>query len=123
MQQPIDDTFREEFEAAYQQFGSRGRRVLGFAYKDFDAPPDEVFSEEASNFPSSNLVFVGLTAIMDPPKDGVKTAIDKCKTAKIKVFMVTGDHPLTATAIARQVSFKWGVFHKKKTMGWEMGIL
>lgn len=49
------------------------------------------------------LTFLGLVAIMDPPKDNVKLAIEKCHTASIRILMVTGDHPLTAAAIARQV--------------------
>jgi magnesium-transporting ATPase (P-type) len=49
------------------------------------------------------MMFIGLSAILDPPKDGVPEAVAKCKTAGVKVFMVTGDHPLTAVAIGKQV--------------------
>jgi magnesium-transporting ATPase (P-type) len=49
------------------------------------------------------MTFIGLSAILDPPKDGVTEAVAKCKTAGVKVFMVTGDHPLTAVAIGKQV--------------------
>jgi sodium/potassium-transporting ATPase subunit alpha len=101
--QPINAQMRSEFDRAYTRFGSSGRRVLGFAYSHFEAEADTVFNKDAMNFSYDGLVFVGLAAIMDPPKDGVKEAISKCHTARIKVFMVTGDHPLTATAIARQV--------------------
>lgn len=51
----------------------------------------------------SDWVFLGMSAIMDPPKDDTARAISQCKQAGIKVFMVTGDHPSTAQAIARQI--------------------
>lgn len=47
--------------------------------------------------------FIGLVGLRDPPKPGVQEAIDECKTAGVQVVMVTGDHPLTAEAIGRQV--------------------
>lgn len=55
------------------------------------------------NYPQSNLTFIGLYSLMDPPKKGVAEAITIARNAGIKVFMVTGDHPLTAEAIARKV--------------------
>ena len=99
----MSDAYRDDFTEAYKRFASQGRRVLGFAYKPFSAPANEAFDEDKHNFPDSDLVFVGLTAIMDPPRNGVKDAIARCHTASIKVFMVTGDHSLTASAIAKQV--------------------
>ncbi|EDQ86731.1 uncharacterized protein MONBRDRAFT_28084 [Monosiga brevicollis MX1] len=98
----IDEDFKDAFMSAYNRFGASGRRVLGFAYKHFQASDDVKFNEEANNFPTSDLHFVGLSAIMDPPKEGVRDAIEACHTASVKVFMVTGDHPLTAEAIAIQ---------------------
>merc|ERR1711953_752944 len=55
------------------------------------------------NFPTENLTFVGLMAMIDPPRAAVPDAVAKCRSAGIKVIMVTGDHPVTAAAIARQV--------------------
>jgi len=55
------------------------------------------------NYPINNFVFSGLTSLIDPPKLGVDDSVRKCKIAGIKVFMVTGDHPLTAEAIARKI--------------------
>ena len=52
----------------------------------------------------TGLTFIGLTALEDPPKLKVKEAVETCKKAGIQVIMITGDQPLTATAIARQVS-------------------
>lgn len=100
----IDAAFRSDFEAAYAQFGNRGRRVLGFCYRDLTVEADvSTFTEDSAFVTENAMIFVGVAAIMDPPKDGVKAAIAKCHSANIKVFMVTGDHPLTAAAIARQV--------------------
>merc|ERR1719223_882794 len=55
------------------------------------------------NFPSEDLVFVGLMAMIDPPRAAVPDAVAKCRSAGIKVIMVTGDHPVTAAAIAKSV--------------------
>merc|ERR1712203_568991 len=81
--------------------------VLGFC--DFELPPekfnkDYVFDiEEKDNFPLSGLRFVGLMSMIDPPRAAVPDAVTKCRSAGIKVIMVTGDHPITAKAIARSV--------------------
>ncbi|GLE00030.1 hypothetical protein PINS_up008757 [Pythium insidiosum] len=104
---PIDAAFHADFTRAYELFGSSGRRVLVIATRRFS--PDAAdgtsatFSAEANNFPVDALCFVGLVAIMDPPRDDVPDAIRHCKEAGVKVFMVTGDHPLTAQAIAREI--------------------
>lgn len=102
---PIDDAFRADFTHAYELFGSNGRRVIAVATRRFSPPEDRetVFSTDENNFPQSELCFVGMVAIMDPPRDAVPDAIQKCKDAGVKVFMVTGDHPLTAQAIAREI--------------------
>ena len=55
------------------------------------------------NFPLENLCFVGLMSMIDPPRAAVPDAVSKCRSAGIKVIMVTGDHPITAKAIARGV--------------------
>ena len=55
------------------------------------------------NFPLEDLTFVGLMAMIDPPRANVPEAVAKCKSAGLKVIMVTGDHPITAAAIAKNV--------------------
>ncbi|EGZ19432.1 putative hydrolase [Phytophthora sojae] len=99
---PMTDAMIQEFTQAYEFFGSKGRRVLALATRRFESP-SAAFSVEEGNFPSDSLCFVGMAAIMDPPRDDVPEAIAKCKDAGIKVFMVTGDHPLTARAIATEI--------------------
>merc|ERR1712041_13788 len=61
------------------------------------------FDPEEENFPLEGLRFVGLMSMIDPPRAAVPDAVLKCRSAGIKVIMVTGDHPITAKAIARSV--------------------
>lgn len=61
------------------------------------------FCLQPPNFPLENLCFVGLMSMIDPPRAAVPDAVSKCRSAGIKVIMVTGDHPITAKAIARGV--------------------
>ncbi|GFN86124.1 sodium/potassium-transporting ATPase subunit alpha, partial [Plakobranchus ocellatus] len=103
---PLDDNFREAFNAAYLELGGLGERVLGFC--DFRLPVDEFppgfeFDPDGPNFPLTGLRFVGLMSMIDPPRAAVPDAVGKCRSAGIKVIMVTGDHPITAKAIAKGV--------------------
>jgi sodium/potassium-transporting ATPase subunit alpha len=66
-------------------------------------PPGYKFDADDPNFPLSNLRFVGLMSMIDPPRAAVPDAVAKCRSAGIKVIMVTGDHPITAKAIAKSV--------------------
>uniref|UniRef100_A0A914XJS3 Cation-transporting P-type ATPase C-terminal domain-containing protein n=1 Tax=Plectus sambesii TaxID=2011161 RepID=A0A914XJS3_9BILA len=99
----LDEEIKMEFQDAYLHFGNEGRRVIGFAMKQFKAPADTRFTMDEGNYPQTDLTFLGMAAIMDPPRDDTAKAISECKGAGIKVFMVTGDHPTTAAAIARQI--------------------
>merc|ERR1712147_237668 len=86
--------------------GGLGERVLGFC--DYMLPADKYpngypFDAEDVNFPLEGLRFVGLMSMIDPPRAAVPDAVAKCRSAGIKVIMVTGDHPITAAAIARSV--------------------
>uniref|UniRef100_A0A914QXB3 Cation-transporting P-type ATPase C-terminal domain-containing protein n=1 Tax=Panagrolaimus davidi TaxID=227884 RepID=A0A914QXB3_9BILA len=100
----FDSEANEKFQTAYNTFGSNGRRVLGFFYKHFIADEKIEFNFEKQNFDINNLIFAGICAIADPPRDETALAISQCRTAGIKVFMVTGDHYLTAQAIAREIN-------------------
>lgn len=61
------------------------------------------FDSDDANFPCEGLRFVGLMSMIDPPRAAVPDAVAKCRSAGIKVIMVTGDHPITAKAIAKSV--------------------
>jgi len=102
----IDQAFIDKYDAAYLDLGSRGERVLGFC--DFllpqaDFPLGFSFNLDEPNFPLQDLRFVGLISMIDPPRAAVPDAVAKCRSAGIKVIMVTGDHPITAHAIAKGV--------------------
>jgi len=95
-----------QYTHSYEELGGLGERVLGFAYSELDSKYNKSYkfeSKPAPNFPVDDLTFVGLLSLIDPPREGVPEAVAKCKRARIKVFMVTGDHPITAQAIAKQV--------------------
>ena len=66
-------------------------------------PQGYAFDGDNPNFPLTGLRFVGLMSMIDPPRASVPDAISKCRSAGIKIIMVTGDHPITAKAIARAV--------------------
>merc|ERR1712112_530309 len=102
----LTEEWKNAFETAYMELGGLGERVLGFC--DFMLPKDKYpagypFDPEAENFPLEGLRFVGLMSMIDPPRAAVPDAVLKCRSAGIKVIMVTGDHPITAKAIARSV--------------------
>merc|ERR1712165_688420 len=102
----MTDEWKEAFNNAYMELGGLGERVLGFC--DFLLPADEYpegypFDCDDPNFPLDNLRFVGLMSMIDPPRAAVPDAVAKCRSAGIKVIMVTGDHPITAKAIAKSV--------------------
>ncbi|KAI3420118.1 hypothetical protein GPALN_003443 [Globodera pallida] len=102
-QQKLGNMELKQFEDAYTHFAERGHRVIGFATKTFSAPWDTIFDLDEGNVPLEDLTFLGMCSIMDPPREDTSEAIKQCKHSGIKVFMVTGDHHLTATAIARQI--------------------
>lgn len=100
---PMNPQFEATFQDACIKLAGMGERVLGFAQTNLEADPNVVYTAENGTVPLTGLTFVGLIALIDPPREGVANAIGKCHTAGIKVVMVTGDHPLTAQAIAKQI--------------------
>ncbi|KAG1470818.1 hypothetical protein G6F56_002463 [Rhizopus delemar] len=92
----MTDDFASQVQDENVRMASQGLRVLGLAYK---TAPSDVQEEDVE----SELVFIGLVGLIDPPKQGVKEAVDTCQQAGIHVVMITGDHIETATAIASQL--------------------
>ena len=81
-------------------------RVLACGYKEMDHKPTK---EEMKDI-ESNLIFIGMVGMIDPPREEAKKAVEKCKTAGIKTVMITGDHKITAIAIAK----KLGILEKEE---------
>ena len=97
----LSEKYKEQVPAWLDQnkaWAAEGLRVLFFAYKVFDQDPGKI-KEDAEK----ELDFLGMTAMIDPPREEVVAAIQECKTAGIKTVMITGDQPLTATAIAKRL--------------------
>jgi Ca2+-transporting ATPase len=90
---PLDDSIRQRFAQASADMAGIGLRVLAIAWKRCDC------LSEAEN----GLTLLGLVGLMDPPRAEVKSAIAECRSAGIDVIMITGDHPVTAQAIAREL--------------------
>ena len=102
----VTEEWKESFNNAYMELGGLGERVLGFCDFDLDReqfPEGFSFDPDDANFPLDGLRFVGLISMIDPPRAAVPDAVAKCRSAGIKVIMVTGDHPITAKAIAKSV--------------------
>nr|P30714.2 RecName: Full=Sodium/potassium-transporting ATPase subunit alpha-1; Short=Na(+)/K(+) ATPase alpha-1 subunit; AltName: Full=Sodium pump subunit alpha-1; Flags: Precursor [Rhinella marina]CAA77842.2 sodium/potassium-transporting ATPase alpha-1 subunit [Rhinella marina] len=105
-EQPLDEELKDAFQNAYLELGGLGERVLGFCHlllDDEQFPDGFSFDTEDVNFPTEGLCFVGLISMIDPPRAAVPDRVGKCRSAGIKVIMVTGDHPITAKAIAKGV--------------------
>ena len=94
---PITQEDKERIEAQNQAFSSEGLRVLGFAYKEVPADHELTIEDE------DGLIFLGLIDMMDPPREESKAAVEECKRAGIRPIMITGDHKVTAAAIAKRI--------------------
>lgn len=94
---------RERIKKANDRFTSKGYRTLGMAYKEVGKKKLDVESVER------DLVFIGFVGMMDVLRDEVKPALELCRSAGVRVMMVTGDHKLTAKAIASELGMKGDV--------------
>jgi Ca2+-transporting ATPase len=97
--EPLDDKWRSRIEQANDGLAQKGMRVLGVAMRRMDEVPDD--TDESTL--ETNEIFVGLTGMIDPPRSEVRGAVAECRTAGIRPVMITGDHPLTALHIARDL--------------------
>lgn len=94
---PMNDAFREEIQKQNADFSSQGLRVLAFAEKIIGENRGLSLEDE------NDLTFVGLIAMMDPPREESAPAVADCRRAGIRPVMITGDHKVTASAIAKQI--------------------
>jgi P-type Ca2+ transporter type 2C len=97
--EPLTTELRQKILAENNQLASQGLRVLGFAQKDLGAISKETIGEETER----SLVWLGLVGMLDAPRPEVRVAVAKCREAGIRPVMITGDHQLTAQAIAQDL--------------------
>ena len=101
MTEKLTEEMKKEILETNKEFADEALRVLGFAYKTIVTDKD----------PEKNLIFAGLQGMIDPPREEVKIAIEKCKKAGIKVIMITGDHEITARAVAKEIGLSGKVIN------------
>ena len=94
---PITEQDGKEILDKNQAFSEQGLRVLAFAYKEAQANQQLTLDEE------DHLIFIGLVSMIDPPREESREAVSEAKRAGIRPVMITGDHKITATAIAEQI--------------------
>jgi magnesium-transporting ATPase (P-type) len=100
----LDDKQRIAIMEKNDEFARNGLRVLAMAYRNIAREEKNYTAETVEK----NLIFAGLIAMMDPPREEVATAVEACATAGIKIVMVTGDYGLTAESIARRIGIVKG---------------
>ncbi|KAK9145718.1 hypothetical protein Sjap_005621 [Stephania japonica] len=112
---PLDESCRELLQSRHLEMSSKGLRCLAVAYKDDLGEFADYYSEnhpahkkllDPANYASieSNLIFVGVVGLRDPPREEVGSAIEDCREAGIKVMVITGDNKSTAEAICREIN-------------------
>jgi Ca2+-transporting ATPase len=97
----LSEPERATWLARVEELATGGRKVLACAYRELD-------SSWAGGEPDRQLGFVGLCAFEDPVREGVREAVTRCRSAGIRIVMVTGDHPVTARAVANQIGLGAG---------------
>ena len=97
---PIDAAAKNQILQANASMAEKALRVLGFAYK----PLTEIPPDEAETNAEQQLIWLGLVGMLDAPRREAQQAVQRCKQAGIRPIMITGDHPLTARAIAEQLA-------------------
>ena len=91
------DEYKKKITVQNEQMAQNALRVLAMGYKELEHMPSKDEMKEIE----SDLIYVGMVGMIDPPREEVKAAVAKCKSAGIKTVMITGDHKITATAIAK----------------------
>lgn len=97
---PFTREDKEKIKQLYNSMSAQALRVLAFVYRDMHDVPKEKYAQEAER----DLVWVGMMAMIDPPRQDVAEAIEECKELGIKVVMITGDYEVTAAAIAKKIN-------------------
>ena len=91
------DNYKNQIKENNEKMAKDALRVLAMGYKELDHEPTDEEMKDIEN----DLIYIGMVGMIDPPREEVKLAVQKCKTAGIKTVMITGDHKITAVAIAK----------------------
>ncbi|MEZ4644183.1 MAG: HAD family hydrolase [Chloroflexota bacterium] len=102
----MDEAVRERVLEANARLAQQGQRVLGVAFR----PMDEIESVD-EDLIETDMIFIGLVAMIDPPRPEVKDAVTTARSAGIRPIMITGDHPLTAQYIANDLTIAFDEQH------------
>lgn len=107
---PMNSETKERIMKANDSYARQGLRVLALAYKDLEKKSGRApaLSEYTVDTVENNLIFVGLIAMVDPPRPEVKDAVEQCHKAGIRIVMITGDYGLTAESIAKRIGIVKG---------------
>ncbi len=100
---PMDAHWRQKIIEDNDQLASNGLRVLGIAFRPLATSPPDPAPDPDGEALEQNLIFIGMVGMIDPVRAEVKEAVLMCQDAGIRPVMITGDHPLTAQAIAREL--------------------
>jgi Ca2+-transporting ATPase len=96
--EPLSAELRQQILGENDRLAKQGLRVLGLAYRPFETQPDALQDQD-----EQDLVWLGLVGILDAPRPEARKAVERCRQAGIRAVMITGDHPLTAQAIAQDL--------------------
>jgi Ca2+-transporting ATPase len=98
--EPLTKQDSEVIQKASVEYAQRAMRVLAFGYRELQDSSQDYSMEDVEK----NIIFLGLMAMSDPPKEGVKEAIEKAHEAHMKTYIMTGDHAITAQAVGKQIN-------------------
>lgn len=103
--QQITEEYEQQVAKKSTEMASLGLRVLGLALRNLESAQEaqSIIDSKDSKQAESNLTYIGLIGLIDPPRQGVKESVLKCREAGIKVIMITGDHVITAVAVAKEL--------------------
>ncbi len=96
---PITEDDKKKIKAINERYSKKAMRVLSFAYRPLEKSGEDYVEEEVEK----DVIFLGLVGMIDPPKEGVKEAVQGCHEAKIRIFIMTGDHAITARAVGEEI--------------------
>jgi Ca2+-transporting ATPase len=99
---PLTKKKKETLQDINEQFGQGALRVLAFAYKKINIPPEKIKRQQIEIL-ESDLIFIGMQGMRDPPRPEVYAAVKTCKEAGIRIFVVSGDYGITTKAIAQEL--------------------